>query len=218
MLKLRGIMRVSILIFLLLLCQSYAHAYQFVFKTGKSVEGTILYEDSSIYRIRDTSGIEMRIRKNELNYAATESANIAIEKLSPPASNKADETPVSTSRQSHVYTNADLHAAGRIAFAPSDPGSETAWRAHILKLEREFARQQGACRAAGGGPNFSKVLRTHTYRVNGKSVRVTGYWADPANIENAKEICRRALQTEEVLNEAHRQFNDFQTQKSSRGR
>ena len=211
-------MRSFVFVVSLLVCGSYAHAYQFIFTNGKSLEGSILYEDGSTYRIL-SSGIEMRIRKSELNVAATQAANVITETPVPePPIDAAQSADVPPARHSaRVYSNVDVQGANPVASAPADRNSEKAWRAHINKLEREFSRLQGECRAAGTGPNFSKVRRTETYRINGRSVRVTGYWADPVNIEAAKNICRRALQTEKALNDARLQFSEFQAEQQSSG-
>jgi len=209
-------MRARIFLLVLLLCVSHAHAYQFVFKNGKSIQGSILYEDGSLYRIVDTTGIEMRIRKTELNLPATQAANVVTEvPVVEPVVQPQTETTQPARRPARVYSNVDVGGASHLASAPADPHSETAWRTHISKLERDFARLQAQCRGAGTGPDLSKVRRTDSYRVNGKTVHITGYWADPANIESAKKICRRAIQTEKALNDARLQFSEFQTEQQS---
>ena len=52
-------------------------------------------------------------------------------------------------------------------------------------------------------------MKTHTYDVKGRKVQITAYWADPANIEDAKEICSKAIQTEDNLEEARKQFQEY---------
>jgi hypothetical protein len=213
-------MRVLILIFSIIFCASCAQAYQFIFKNGKSIEGTVIQEDASTYQLVDLSGVAMRIRKAELNLAATESVNVIRDA---PAAEPPMETPPPapagpTQHPVRIYSNLDIAGVNPVKSAPSDPHSETAWKSHISKLERQFARLKGQCRGAGTGANFSKVWRSETYRVNGKSVRVKGYWADPANIETAKSICRTALQTEKALNDARLQFSQFQEMQTTSAR
>ena len=53
-------------------------------RTEKEFKDSILYEDSSLFRIVDSSGIEMRLRKSELNLTAMESMNIPVEPLAEP--------------------------------------------------------------------------------------------------------------------------------------
>jgi|GEM_PF-3135258 len=203
-------MRATIFLSLMLLCHSSVHANQFIFKNGKAIQGSILYEDAWIYRITDSTGVEMRLRKSELDVTATESANVFSGlRVSEPAP-QAPKTAVSAKRTVPLYSNRDVQSVQSIAFTPPNPESEQAWLRSLSRLEREFVRFQKACRGAGTGPNLSKILRTHTYEVKGKPVKITAYWADPANIEDAKKICRRAIQTEDVLQEARKQFADFQ--------
>jgi hypothetical protein len=203
-------MRAIILILVLLLCNSYAHAHEFIFKNGKRIQGSILYEDSSLFRIVDSSGIEMRLRKSELNLTAMESVNIPVEPLAEPAlvtdEDKAGKMPA-VQRPVRVYTNRDVRSTRHASFVPPNPESEAAWLKSLSILEKDFVRLQSACRGAGAGS--SKILRTHTYEVKGKKVKVTAYWADPANIEDAKQICNKAIQTEDALEQARKQFEEF---------
>jgi hypothetical protein len=201
-------MRVTILLLLsFILCHSSAHSSVFIFKSGKKIDGVQRYEDNWTIRIVESSGLEMTLRKSELDLAATQVANIQPQVTAPlevtePAA--VVETPAAKPK-ARVYTNRDL-GAQQVSFTPPDLETTPAWQKSLAKLEREFLRLQAACRAAGTGPNLSKVRRSETYYVNGKKVQVTGYFADPANIEEAKQICRRAIQTEETLQQARLGF------------
>jgi hypothetical protein len=211
-------MRPIILILVLLLCNSYADAHEFIFKNGKRIQGSILYEDASLFRIVDSTGIEMRLRKSELNLTAMESVNSPVQPLADPALPTEPEVQQVAKRPVRVYTNRDVRSTRHAAFVPPNPESEAAWLKSLSILEKDFVRLQGACRSAGAGP--SKILRTHTYEVKGKKVKVTAYWADPANIEDAKQICNKAIQTEDALEQARKQFQEFKQrqQGSSSGR
>ncbi len=195
-----------------LLCHFTAHGSVFIFKSGKSVNGAVRYEDHSTIRILESSGLEMTLRKSELNLSATNAANVTRENSEPANisdTGKMNVAPAATEKRFvKVYTNRDVRKE-RVSFAPPDPESSQAWKRSLTKLEREFVRLQGACRGAGTGPNLSKILRSHTYNVRGKRVHVTGYWADPANIEEAKQICEHAIHTESALHQARRGFQNF---------
>lgn len=203
-------MRATIfLILVLILCHSSAQSDVFIFKSGKKIEGITRYENSETIRIVESSGLEMTLRKSELNLTATLAANIqpvptAIVKAPAPVpvAQAPDPKPVK------VYTNRDL-GLKQVSFTTPEIETDPAWRKSLAKLEREFLRLQAACRNAGTGPNLSKVLRSETYSVNGKKLKVTGYFADPANIAEAKQICARAIQTEETLQQARRDFQEY---------
>jgi hypothetical protein len=204
-------MRATIfLILVLILCHSFAHSDVFIFKSGKKIEGTTRYENGETIRIVESSGLEMTLRKSELNLAATLAANIQTAPTAP-----ADAAPLGVQESSppksviKIYTNRDLRLQ-KVSFTPPEFETDPSWKKSLAKLEREFLRLQAACRNAGTGRNISKVLRSETYSVNGKKLKVTGYFADPANIEEAKQICARAIQTQETLQQARRDFQDYQ--------
>ncbi len=152
----------------------------------------------------------MTLRMSELDLPATLAANIQPE-LS--ASVKAPEPvvveqPAATKPVIKVYTNRDL-GVQQVSFTPPEIETDPSWKKSLAKLEREFLRLQAACRNAGTGPNLSKVWRSETYSVNGKKLQVAGYFADPVNIEEAKQICSRAIQTEETLQQARQSFQEY---------
>jgi hypothetical protein len=132
----------------------------------------------------------------------------ALEQQKEEAPQRSPEPKQERKRSAKVYTNRDVRIQVDPFVAPH-PETNQSWQKSVSKLEREFVRLQGACRGAGTGPNLSKILRTHTYTVNGKPVRITGYWADPANIEEAKQICARAIASEETLTQARRGYRDY---------
>ena len=204
-------MRATIFLILsLMLCHSSAHSSVFIFKSGKKIDGITRYENDETIRIVESSGLEMTLRKSELNLPATLAANIQPDFTAP------IETPrpvavvesLATKPVIKVYTNRDL-GVRQVSFTPPEIETGPSWKKSLAKLEREFLRLQSACRNAGTGPNLSKVLRSETYSVNGKKMHITGYFADPANIEEAKQICRRAIQTEETLHQARQSFQDY---------
>jgi hypothetical protein len=204
-------MRATIfLILVLILCHSFAHSDVFIFKSGKKIEGITRYENSETIRIVESSGLEMTLRKNELNLAATRAANIQTAPIAPMEASSPTVIAESPAPKPvvKVYTNRDLRFQ-KASFTPPEVETDPSSKKSLAKLEREFLRLQAACRNAGTGRNISKVLRSETYSVNGKKLKVTGYFADPANIEEAKQICARAIQTEETLQQARRDFQDY---------
>ena len=205
-------MRATILFMMIFVYSHHsAQGAVFIFKSGKSIQGEIRYEDHATIRILEESGLEMTLRKSELNLSATTSANERAARMVLQAEEKPEVVtakPEEEKRRARLYTNRDVQVEAAPFVAPQ-PETNQAWQKSLAKLEREFARLQGACRGAGTGPNLSKILRSHTYTVNGKPVRITGYWADPANIEHAKQICARAIATEETLHQARRSYRDY---------
>jgi hypothetical protein len=203
-------MRATFLVLSILLCSTLVYGDTFIFKSGKSIQGTIRYEDSKTILIVEASGLEMRLRKSELNMPATAAANATPVIVNPiqetAAVNVLSPKPVATKR---VFTNRDVRGGANSSFSPPVPETKQAWEKMITRLEVEFVRLQGACRGAGTGPNLTRIRRSHTYNVQGKQVHVTGYWADPANINQAKQICGRAIETEETLAKARRGYGEF---------
>jgi hypothetical protein len=203
-------MRATIfLILILMLCHSSAHSSVYIFKSGKKIDGITRYENDKTIRIVESSGLEMTLRKSELNLAATLAANIqpaVLASVEVPQPVVVADSPAP--RPIKVYTNRNVRVQ-KVSFTPPEIESDSSWRKSLAKLEREYLRLQAACRNAGTGSNLSKVLRSETYYVNGKKLQVTGYFADPANIAEAKQICSRAIQTEETLQQARANFQDY---------
>lgn len=204
-------MRATILLILgLMLCHSSAHSSVYIFKSGKKINGITRYENAETIRIVESSGLEMTLRKSELNLPATLAGNVQPAVTIPveaPLAVAVAESPA-PKPVTKVYTNRDIRVQ-KVAFTPPENETDPSWRKSLAKLEREFLRLQAACRNAGTGPNLSKVLRTETYYVNGKKLKVTGHFADPGNIEEAKQICSRAIQTEETLQQARQDFQVY---------
>jgi len=205
-------MRPTILFLVLFMFSHFsAHGAVFIFKSGKTIQGEIRYEDHATIRILEKTGLEMTLRKSELNLSATTLANQRALPTALPAEVKpenANQKMDTVKPPARLYTNRDVRMES-VSFVAPQPETNQAWQKSLVKLERELTRLQGACRGAGTGPNLSKILRSETYTVNGKQVRVTGYWADPANIEQAKQICARAIASEEALNQARRSYRDY---------
>ena len=84
----------------------------------------------------------------------------------------------------------------------SIPESQKELEKWIIEKEREFNRLKAACRNAGGDPKSEKEFRTDTYSVNGKDVKVSGYWANADEVKRAQETCRRAMEVQAALEKA----------------
>ena len=198
---------------ILCLCSSLASAYTFVFKTGKQIEGTIQYEDSTTIRIVDASSVAMSLNRNSLNFDATAAANPVV--VEPQESETTEQEEAGSfqaepARASSVQINREIH-------------SEKYWKDRLQKAKKDYSRLQQDCRIAGGSRTGNETLQTRKYLVNGKTVRVTGYWADPENIRSANAVCKKALKAQaeiiEAANELEsiRQKNEASTVSTSAG-
>ena len=174
-------------------CSQMAFGYTFVFKNGKKIEGTVLFEDSSTLRILEKTGLNMSLNKSMMDFVAMEKAN---------QKSNHDQPPVAT-----IPTEPVRKPAKRVRTWTS-PVSSYVEPTNIHQAEREFMRLAQACRAAGTGPSVKKVLKTNVYYVNGKRVSKTGYWAHPSSIETAKQICRKAMEAEARLRQARKASAD----------
>ena len=176
-------------------------ATTFVLKSGKKIEGRILYEDLETVRIRDSAGTRMSIRKSLLDQESTAAANVREVQIA-------------------IQINPDIPKSSRSTLprqtysrVPAIPvlqnGDGHDWERQLRTAQREYNRLTQACKSAGGGPSRG-VLRTVTYMVHGKPVRITGYWANPADIENAKRVCKRAMEAEQNWFSAKQEWEEFQ--------
>lgn len=77
----------------------------------------------------------------------------------------------------------------------------------ISGAERAYARLASQCQSAGADRSYPKPYQTDTYVVNGKTVRVSGYHANPDEIRHAKNICQDAMNVGKQLSEAKKQLS-----------
>jgi hypothetical protein len=172
-----------------MVCPLLTSANTFILKNRKQIEGTLQIEDKDSVRIIDSTGVRMTLKKDSLDWRAMQLANQTAESA---ITNTVVEPSAKPSVTPHVVlTNRDVAAT-----KPRHSAKE-----EIRNAERELERLANACRSAGASSPSMRVWRTTTYIVHGKRVTVSGYWAHPANIENAKRICSSANQAQERLNE-----------------
>jgi len=193
------------LLFTVLLAAGHTlFAATFVLKSGKKIEGRLLYEDRETVRLRDDSGTNLSIRKSLLDQDATVAANLRVVPVTVQITSQVNEAP-RPKPATKTYTNVASIAVRKNRLVRSNNPER-----QLRETRREFDRLTQACRSAGGTSSRGGVLRTVTYIVHGKPVRITGYWANPADIENAKSICKRAIQAEHDWLSAKRYWVDSQ--------
>lgn len=202
-------MRVSILVLVLFLISGSAFAYTFVLKSGKRLEGVFLYEEDTTIRIEDHTGVQMTLKKSQLDFAAMSALNY-IQETDTQAVEEPPEAP-SPARTVRQFTTP---VAPPIQFDPTKMESEAYWQKQVSTARRSLERLKAACRNAGSSSKYGKVLRTETYWIDGKPVNVTGYWAHPANVENAKRVCNDAIRTKAALEIAQRRLIELQNKRS----
>jgi hypothetical protein len=195
---------------------SIASAMTFIFKTGKRVQGTLLYEDASTIRIRASDGLLMSLNKNSLDQAAMHAVNVeeqrkqnTLEQVERAVAGAGNES-LATNTQNdadrkkekiHVITNSEVHREVRRV------ASLEQRKLRAQKAKAEYVRLKNQCRAAGASPPGKGILRTDEYTVHGKRVKVTGYWADPKEIERAKMVCAKARVAEAEWIDAERDLS-----------
>ena len=199
------------------------------------MEGTLLWDDGDTLRFKDRNGILYSLKRNALDLTAMREANPdSIAKPGEKVPEKKEEPVVMQSSlaeiaqrerlrrtgTARVFTDQDLDKTGSLAVietrngAPlitsitsiSLPDSSKALQKWIDDKNAEYNRLRASCRNAGGDPNSNKEFRTDTYNVEGKEVVVSGYWADPKEVERAQQICRKAMETKAALQEAHKKL------------
>ena len=124
--RIRGLVGVFMI---LLFSLSGAEAYTVVFKSGKTLEGTLISETASTILIKDASGFQLSLKKNVLNLERMSELNAAqaspaVPPASPvPAAPPAKKTP-SVAKGQKVFTNADVPGATPPAEPPAQPEGE----------------------------------------------------------------------------------------------
>ncbi|MCI0615330.1 hypothetical protein L0244_20245 [bacterium] len=217
----------------------YASAFTIIFKSGKRMEGTLLWDDGDTLRFKDRNGVLYSLKRSVLDLSAMREANPdSVPKPGEKVPEKKQEHTVMQSslaeiaqreRQrrtgnARVFTNEDLDKMTSLAVietrngaplitsikALSLPDSSKALQKWIDEKNAEYNRLRASCRNAGGDPNSNKEFRTDSYNVDGKEVVVSGYWADPKEVERAQQICRKAMETKAALELAHKKLASLQ--------
>ncbi|HEY7162335.1 MAG TPA: hypothetical protein VH815_13805 [Acidobacteriota bacterium] len=224
-----------------LLIPIHVSAFTIIFKSGKRMEGTLLWDDGETLRFKDRNGVLYSLKRSALDVAAMRESNPeSVSKPGEKVPEKKDEPAVMQSSlaqiaqrerlrrtgTARVFTDQDVDKAAPLAVietrngAPlitsiaslSLPDSSKALQKWIDDKNGEYNRLRASCRNAGGDPNSNKEFRTDTYNVEGKEVVVSGYWADPKEVERAQQICRKAMETKAALEEAHKKLALLQKQ------
>jgi hypothetical protein len=231
----------SVLLIIVLFIPIHASAFTIIFKSGKRMEGTLLWDDGDTLRFKDRNGILYSLKRSVLDLSAMRDNNPdSIAKRGEKIPEKKEEPTVMQSSlaeiaqrerlrrtgTARVFTDQDVDKMASLAVietkngaplitsinAISLPDSSKELQKWIDQKNVEYNRLRATCRNAGGDPNSNKEFRTDTYNVDGKEVVVSGYWADPKEVEHAQQICRKAMETKAALEEAHKKLASFQKQ------
>lgn len=209
-------MRVSLIISVLLLSAEIVFGYTFVLKTGKRIEGTFVFEDESTIRVKDRAGLSMTLKKSLLDVERMKEVNVNEKQaVSEPVVVKARnlygglESLAEIARESvrnrtgkcRVVTEEDLRKAPPLsivlASSRSVPLKGTSLQELTLRLkmaQQNYNRLKAECRSAG----------IHALPL--------GRYADPDEIENAKEMCSKAIAAESELAQARMNLQAFTQQ------
>jgi hypothetical protein len=231
----------SVVLIIALLFPIHASAFTIIFKSGKRMEGTLLWDDGDTLRFKDRNGVLYSLKRSALDLGAMREANPeSVAKPGEKVPEKKEEPAVMQSSlaeiaqrerlrrtgTARVFTDQDVDKTAPLTVietrngAPlitsitslSLPDSSKALQKWIEDKNGEYNRLRASCRNAGGDPNSNKEFRTDTYNVEGKQVVVSGYWADPKEVERAQHICRKAMETKAALEEAHKKLASLQKQ------
>lgn len=217
-------MRIGGAFLIFLFCFSIADAFTVILKNGKNMEGTLLSEEPESIRFRDIYGVTYTLKKDLLNIPAMLDANPEKVKPMEPARPPQGivETTIVYSRGPSLAEIARenlKHRTGTVPvlknagppllLLPSWPKTSPELVSWIAQNDRDFHRLASQCRAAGANPSAKHSYRQDTYIVEGKEVVVSGYWADPEEIQSARQICSEAMALEKALALAKKDLRDL---------
>jgi hypothetical protein len=231
----------SLLLIIALFIPIHCSAFTIIFKSGKRMDGTLLWDDGETLRFKDRNGVLYSLKRSVLDVSAMREANPdSVPKPGEKVQEKPKEETVNIIPSSlaeiaqqerlrrtgkvRTFTNQDVDKMASLAVIETKDGAPLITSLHAVslpdsskELEKwidekniEYNRLRASCRNAGGDPNSNKEFRTDTYNVDGKEVVVSGYWADPKEVERAQQICRKAMETKAALEEAHKKLASLQ--------
>lgn len=224
-------MRAGRVALILMLCCADSWSFTVIMKNGKTMEGTLLSEQPDSIQFRDIYGIQYTLKKDLLNIPAMLDANPESRAAARPA---APEAPTTTSTIVHDRrpTLAEIarenlkHRTGKAPVLrntrpreamPTWPKTAPELADWIARTEKDLHRLAAQCRAAGANPSAKLSYRQDTYIVEGKTVVVSGYWADPEEVESARRICTQAILTEKALGLARKDLDELQQKETQAG-
>ena len=217
-------MRCGGVLLILLLAVTNAGAFTVIMKNGNTMEGVLLSEAPESIQFRDIYGIQYTLKKELLNIPEMMDANPEARIFRPPVSPEQSHA-TSTIVRNKRPTLAEIarenlkNRTGKAPvlrntrppeILPSWPKSGPELQDWIARTEQELQRQASRCRAAGGSPSAKHSYREDTYIVQGKPVVVSGYWADPEEVESSRRICAEAMSTEKALELARKDLDEIE--------
>lgn len=188
------------------------------------MEGALLQEEPELIRFRDIYGVTYTLKKEILNIpemldanpikTATATRSFTEENRAPTTIERSKKPTLAQIARDNLRKRTGkprvlTNAKPRVVL-PSWPKTEVELQEWIATNDRELQRLGSKCRAAGGSPSAKHLYREDTYTVEGKSVVVGGYWADPDEVESARQICSDALLLEKALGLARKDLDQMQ--------
>jgi hypothetical protein len=188
------------------------------------MEGTLLVNEPEAIRFRDTYGVQYTLKKDLLNLPAMSDAN--LETVRPPAPAKPESRMNASTivhgrkrslaeiaretRKNRTGSAPVIRNTRPRAVMPSWPKTSPELDNWIADSEHQLLRLAARCRSAGANPSAKHAFHQETYMVDGKAVVVSGYWADPQEIQSAREICTEAMLLEKALGLARKDLSALQ--------
>ena len=136
-------MKLHLAILTLLLAASSCFAYEVVLKNGKILRGEIISDKDQILTLKDTSGIQLKIRHEQIDSAKTEERNPVAET---PVQQKApaveqEKTPAEKPKtKGRVYTKDDLEKMPELSIVGTKESADEV--AAKNKLENEANKEE----------------------------------------------------------------------------
>jgi hypothetical protein len=220
---------------LLVAIASFASAYTVVLKNGKTIQGTLVSENDEMCIVKDSSGIQLNLKKSNVDLEKTAAANqplAASEKSAPPADSPNQDAVKKPARK---ITEEDLEklrekydlgegtfsknretgegeAAWKEVKPPVEKRSDDQWRSEAAQRRAEIQRLEKSAAELKYGCEFTSGLT-----IQGGDSIVNPQGERLSIAETHKEICGQAEILKAALERAREEYEAFMMEAKTEG-
>ncbi len=217
-------MKLHSLILIILLAAPACFAYEVVLKNGKIVRGEIISDEGEILTLKDTSGIQLKIRHEQIDSDKTQERNQIVESPDEKPASAVEQEKIPAEKpktKGRVYTKDDLEKMPELSIVGTKESAEdvaaknkikkeskeatngSPWSDEALRIDDEMQRARKSYEYNKG--LCDKVIPDVTDLRDGYYVKLT-----PEQYEEERRYaCSAADQDEKDLKKAEAEFEQF---------
>jgi hypothetical protein len=138
-----SLMRLNLFLISIVLSASTCLGYEIVLKNGKILRGEVVRDNQELMVLKDSSGVELKIRHDQIDSAKTEERNKKVDtgasptEQTKPSAEREETTPEKPKKKARVYTKEDLEKMPQLSIVGTDESAEEAAARNKLHAKEE---------------------------------------------------------------------------------